>query len=375
VPTAADPAQVTCLRAVAGALLIVATLTPAAHAAPTPAPPTGRATAEARAATAAAAVDRPRAPHAPAVAEVRAGVAALTTSFARTQRAEAKQAVAAAAVERQRVEHARRVRAVYAGGGTLGLKVTLLTARDPDDLLWRRATADRVIGDLFRRSAAEARLLRTARDAEQERVSAAEQADVAHGRELEAAQRDAAEAAAALAAARRTLAALDADVRRQKAAADAARRLAEAEAADRAGHGAAGPVTPLGIPAEYERAYRAAAPSCPGLRWTLLAAVGQVESGHGRNTGPSSAGAIGPMQFMPATFRAYAVDGDRDGLKDAWDPEDAIWSAAAYLCVSGARGGSDDGVHDALFAYNRAEWYVQLVLATERAIIRAGAPL
>jgi len=76
---------------------------------------------------------------------------------------------------------------------------------------------------------------------------------------------------------------------------------------------------------------------------------------------------------MPATFRQYAVDGDRDGLADPWDPEDAIWTAARYLCVSGARGGSPDGVHDALFAYNRAEWYVQLVLATERAVVAANA--
>jgi membrane-bound lytic murein transglycosylase B len=101
----------------------------------------------------------------------------------------------------------------------------------------------------------------------------------------------------------------------------------------------------------------------------VLAAVGQVESGHGRNNGPSSAGAIGPMQFRPATFARYAVDGDRNGVLDAWDPEDAIFSAAHYLCVSGAEGGSAAGVHAALLAYNHAEWYVDLVLAAEQAII------
>jgi membrane-bound lytic murein transglycosylase B len=166
------------------------------------------------------------------------------------------------------------------------------------------------------------------------------------------------------------LAALDAQVREQRATAEAARRLAEAR---RHAGGPVGPVTALGIPVEYGRAYRAAAPTCPGLRWTLLAAIGQVESGHGRNQGPSSAGAVGPMQFMPDTFRAYAVDGDGDGLTDAWDPEDAIFTAARYLCATGVRGGTEAGVHDALFAYNRAEWYVQLVLATERAIVAAVA--
>jgi membrane-bound lytic murein transglycosylase B len=110
------------------------------------------------------------------------------------------------------------------------------------------------------------------------------------------------------------------------------------------------------------------------MDWTLLAAVGQVESGHGRNDGPSSAGAVGPMQFMPATFARYGVDGDHDGVLNAWDPADAIFTAAGYLCVSGADGGSADGVRAALLAYNHAEWYVELVLAAQQAIIRAEAP-
>ena len=123
------------------------------------------------------------------------------------------------------------------------------------------------------------------------------------------------------------------------------------------------------IPPEFWAAYHAAAPTCPSLRWTLLAAVGQIESGHGRNEGPSSAGAIGPMQFMPATFRSYAVDGDHDGLLDAWDPQDAVFTAARYLCVSGAGTGGAAGVQQALLAYNHAQWYVDLVLAAETSII------
>ena len=123
----------------------------------------------------------------------------------------------------------------------------------------------------------------------------------------------------------------------------------------------------LGMPPTYERAYWEAAAGCSGMDWTLLAGVGQVESGHGRNNGPSSAGAIGPMQFMPATFAAYAVDGDGDGLTDAWSPQDAIFTAARYLCEGGA-GQGPAGVHRAVFRYNHAEWYVELVLAAQAAI-------
>jgi membrane-bound lytic murein transglycosylase B len=77
------------------------------------------------------------------------------------------------------------------------------------------------------------------------------------------------------------------------------------------------------------------------------------------------------MQFMPATFALYAIDGDGDGVTDPWDPEDAIFTAARYLCASGAAAGGATGVHDALLAYNHAEWYVALVLAVEQAIIAA----
>jgi soluble lytic murein transglycosylase-like protein len=135
----------------------------------------------------------------------------------------------------------------------------------------------------------------------------------------------------------------------QKAAADAARVAAAKRA--RAG----------GIPAEYLALYQAAAPTCPGLPWVVLAAIGQVESGHGSNPNDSSAGAQGPMQFLPATFAAFAVDGDGDGITDIRDPADAIYTAAAYLCANHA-GRDADGLRGAIYRYNHANWYVELVL-------------
>ncbi|MBC7373388.1 MAG: lytic transglycosylase domain-containing protein [Frankiales bacterium] len=118
-----------------------------------------------------------------------------------------------------------------------------------------------------------------------------------------------------------------------------------------------------GGPKTYRDLYIDGARYCPGLSWTILAAIGQVESGHGRNNGPSSAGALGPMQFLPSTWAAYGVDGDGDGKADINSPYDAIPAAAGYLCRSGANQGPD-GLYNAIFAYNHADWYVKKVLAT-----------
>jgi hypothetical protein len=115
------------------------------------------------------------------------------------------------------------------------------------------------------------------------------------------------------------------------------------------------------IPAPYLALYRAAASTCAGLPWTVLAGIGAVETGHGADTSTSSKGAVGPMQFLPSTFRAYAVDGDGDGVADINDPADAIYSAARYLCLAGAgRGGQ--ALYDAIWGYNHADWYVREVL-------------
>jgi hypothetical protein len=107
--------------------------------------------------------------------------------------------------------------------------------------------------------------------------------------------------------------------------------------------------------------FQQAATTCPGLPWQVLAAIGQVESGDGRNNGPSSAGAVGPMQFLPSTFALIGVDANHDGSASPLDPYDAVYSAAKLLCADGA--GSKGGVYAAVFSYNHADWYVREVLA------------
>ena len=127
---------------------------------------------------------------------------------------------------------------------------------------------------------------------------------------------------------------------------------------------------PSGKPTNYLDLYKqAAAKWCPGLSWTVLAAIGQIESDHGRNAGPSSAGALGPMQFMPATWKVYGVDGDGDGKADIMNPFDAVPAAAHYLCANGAAQGGQH-LYSAVFHYNHADWYVQEVLNLAKAYAR-----
>jgi hypothetical protein len=114
-------------------------------------------------------------------------------------------------------------------------------------------------------------------------------------------------------------------------------------------------------PRTYRELYIDSAKYCPGLRWQVLAAIGQIESGHGRNMGPSSAGALGPMQFLPSTWAFSGVDGDGDGKADIMNPYDAVPAAALYLCRAGAANG-EQGLYDAIFSYNHADWYVKQVL-------------
>lgn len=149
-------------------------------------------------------------------------------------------------------------------------------------------------------------------------------------------------------------------------------------------------------------AYQRAAGTCPGLRWELLAGIGQVESGHGASGGaaaapdgtvappilgppldgtgaggnitPMPAGdwagrwgltgswlqAVGPMQLLPATFEAWAVDGDIDGSLNPHDIDDAAATAAAYLC--GPAGEITDE-RSALRRYNPSDPYIDEVLS------------
>jgi hypothetical protein len=105
-----------------------------------------------------------------------------------------------------------------------------------------------------------------------------------------------------------------------------------------------------------------------GIRWELLAAINEIETDYGRNLNVSSAGALGWMQFMPATWEMYGVDANNDGVKDPYNPVDAIFAAAKYLK---AAGGHAD-IQRAVFAYNHAQWYVDQVML--RAKLIAGVP-
>jgi hypothetical protein len=100
-----------------------------------------------------------------------------------------------------------------------------------------------------------------------------------------------------------------------------------------------------------------------GIPWEVLASINKIETAFGTNMGPSTAGAIGWMQFLPSSWEMYGLDANGDGRKDPYNPVDAICAAAHYLKVAG-------GTHDlshAIFAYNHADWYVQEVLLYARA--------
>jgi hypothetical protein len=164
-----------------------------------------------------------------------------------------------------------------------------------------------------------------------------------------------------------------------------------------------------GIPSVALNAYRVAAarmasaePQC-GIDWSLLAGIGRVESNHGRFggatlqsdgtsvpeiRGPALDGgkfayigdsddgrfdhdtaydrAVGPMQFIPTTWRSYAVDADGNGSTDPFDIDDAALGAANYLCVAGGNLRTEPGLRRAVLAYNHSDEYVAQVLALAR---------
>ncbi|HET7684178.1 MAG TPA: lytic transglycosylase domain-containing protein [Marmoricola sp.] len=163
------------------------------------------------------------------------------------------------------------------------------------------------------------------------------------------------------------------------------------------------------VPTAALRAYQSAAgtlaasyPSCR-LPWTLLAAVGRVESDHGRYGGsvlgsdgvsrPAIIGprldgsgavravgdsddgaldgdplwdrAVGAMQFLPATWQEVAADGDGDGSADPLDIDDAALGSGRYLCRGGDDVSDPAGMARALYRYNASDYYVALVMSFE----------
>jgi cell wall-associated NlpC family hydrolase len=132
------------------------------------------------------------------------------------------------------------------------------------------------------------------------------------------------------------------------------------------------------IPPPMLALYQEAAATCPGLPWTVLAAIGTVESDNGQSAlpgvrnGANGAGAEGPMQFEPTTFTAYDVPVPPGGAAppSPYDPTDAVYAAARLLCANGGSGGGD--LAGAVFAYNHSAAYVAHVLALAQEL---AAPL
>jgi murein DD-endopeptidase MepM/ murein hydrolase activator NlpD len=130
------------------------------------------------------------------------------------------------------------------------------------------------------------------------------------------------------------------------------------------------PVQPQELTSAELQALWQRAGAAYSIPWSVLAAINKVESDFGRNMGPSSAGAVGWMQFMPSTWLRWGMDASGDGVADPWNAEDAVFSAARYLAASG---GTSD-IEAAVFSYNHADWYVREVLDIARLYDQGGAP-
>jgi hypothetical protein len=123
------------------------------------------------------------------------------------------------------------------------------------------------------------------------------------------------------------------------------------------------------VPADLLLTYQVEAQQCPGLPWPVVAAIGKAETDHNRAPGTSEAGAVGPMQFLPATWQEYQADGNGDGVADVENEVDAIAGAIRLLC---ANGGDDPAtLQAAIHAYNRSDEYVANVLEIARSYTTA----
>ncbi len=100
------------------------------------------------------------------------------------------------------------------------------------------------------------------------------------------------------------------------------------------------------------------------IPWQVLAAINEVETNYGTDLSISTAGAVGWMQFMPATWLRYGVDATSAGYADPYNPVDAIFAAARYLHAAGA---SHD-LRGAILAYNHSQEYAESVLLRARLI-------
>ena len=134
------------------------------------------------------------------------------------------------------------------------------------------------------------------------------------------------------------------------------------------------------IPADYLALYREAAGVCPRLDWTILAAIGKIETDHGRSalpgvsSGENSAGAGGSMQFLQSSsdgvLAHHQIPPGGASPPSRYNPHDAINAAAFYLCDNGVSRGD---VRAAIFSYNHADWYVQEVLDQTKKYADAAA--
>jgi hypothetical protein len=122
------------------------------------------------------------------------------------------------------------------------------------------------------------------------------------------------------------------------------------------------------IPPDLLPVYQAAARTCPGLDWAVLAGIGKVESDHGRSNAPgvhsgtNSAGAMGPMQFLAPTWDRFQTPAPGHQVANVYDRFDAVYTAANYLCHLGAATTNVIKLRQAIFGYNHSWAYVDNVL-------------